>query len=232
MLNFNPMKNGSIAIDWRTLLRDLAILVIGIMLSLTMNECRQNAKAGKDEDRIMRQLIEDIKVDTLKLHEMIGELRELQSMYDPLTSPAGDTLPTYQRYGLASSVLYISFQPSRTAMYELSYSNRSGDIERRDLVAQATALYENDYRMVTEVAEKIADFVLEVHIPFLTDELFYSPDTTFDPEEMQALEAFIYSSSFQQRTYWLEVLWMNQEQTAREALDKARELLHELEKAY
>ncbi len=226
------MDNSLASINWRSLLRDLIILVVGIMLSLAMNECRQNAQASNDEERIMRQLMEDIKVDTLELSEMIGDLKELQVMYDPLTNLEGDNFSIYRRYALASSVLYIPFQPTRTAMYELSYSNRSGDIKRRDLVAQATALYENDYRMLTEIAEKIADFVLEIHIPFLADNLFYSPDTTFDAEEIKKLEAFIYSSSFQQRTNWLEILWANQERSATEALNKARILLHELEKAY
>lgn len=216
--------------NWKSLLRDLFILVAGILLSLSLNECRQNVLASEDENRIMLQLIDDIAADTVLLQSMLKELTDMSEFYEPLYF--NEKLEDYERYGIASSVVFIPFQPNKTAMLELSFSNRSGDIKRRDLVAKATALHESYYKQLKEITELVAEYVTQQHVPFIADNLFYSPDTTFEPEEVQQIASFVNSDSFRQRINWLEILWQNQLIYAQVALDEARTLLLELKSVY
>ncbi|MEM7572225.1 MAG: hypothetical protein AAF433_04975 [Bacteroidota bacterium] len=214
----------------RPLARDLFILITGIMLSLILNELRNNQRAKAEEQRIMQQLISDIGRDTTELNNSITTLEEILTLDDVWRDL--EQAP-YERYLAAVQLAsFHPFAPQQTALQELAYSGQSSNIRRGDLVAAANSLHRGDYATLKEIERLFTDYLVSDFIPYTNDFAPYLIDTTPDEEETRNIEIFLDNPRFKNRADWVVVLIVNNLGALEYAKHSAKNILLQLEAAY
>jgi len=82
--------------------RDLVILVLGIMLSLMLNEWRENRSARADEMRVVNQMVEDLMSDTTMLSESLATVEALSELTVFTSSEDALMTDSLQKAGISS----------------------------------------------------------------------------------------------------------------------------------
>lgn len=208
-----------------SLLRDLALLVSGIFLSLLLNDCRERKADARDDQRLMQQLIEDIAADTVALTACITGLQEIEENF--ITADTSSN--SVERYRLTWGVgTYFPFRPHRVALQEITYAGRADKLKRADIVSRVMALHDGPYADLREVEMSFHRYALGDYFPFLSDRLPYISSQNLSGQQEKQLSEVLKSDDLRHRLLMMETLNWNNLNMAKEALVVARGILEDL----
>ena len=218
----------------RPLARDLFILVAGIMLSLLLNEWRENRIERGDETRIMEQLKEDLQQDTLilgigqKSMEALGEFVDFLLSEDA-KNPDSLVKANIMMWQISS---FVPLPLQRTAFYELTYQNQNRNIRYPELISQTIDLHESRYAILDRTVNMHGDYLLEDIVPWLQYNLPSNKGPEMTPEEVQSMTGILEDDVFQNKIFWLKILMINVNAGMEQAKTAASQLLEAVTEKY
>lgn len=224
-------RNSSLAAS----LRDLLILVIGIMLSFWLTEWRQNNTDEKEEQRIISLLYQDLKNDTTQIQANIKRLSHLRNNYDTLMKYREDleNVNVISVYVTAYQLInFVPFQPKQTSYLQFTYREESETVKNKKILSNVIGLFSTEYETLQTLNE--------THKAFLLDKLaakyfsifpapFKSPNDLKE-RDLQNIKSILENNEILNMLQFDVILKMNLEMAYKAAFTKAQyilELIHE-----
>ncbi|MEM7572224.1 MAG: hypothetical protein AAF433_04970 [Bacteroidota bacterium] len=218
----------------RPLARDLFILVAGIMLSLLLNDWRENRIARGDEQRVMQQLKEDLAQDTLVLGMGQQSIEMLDGFVAFLMSEGARDPDSLMKANIMMWQV-SSFTPlplQRTAFNELTYQNSNRNIRHPELISQAIDLHEGRYNLLRKVVDMHGNYLLEDLVPWYHHNLPSNKGSELTPDELQRVATILEDDVFQNKVFWLKILMANVNAGMEQAKSAAVALLEAVNEEY
>lgn len=148
-------------------LRDLLILIIGIVLSFTLTEWRQKNANLDEEKRIVTLLYSDLQKDTTNINANLKGLKQLKRGYDSLVAyrynPNPDPLKILS--WSYSVVNFIPFEPNRTGFVQLNNHENSGALRNKELLTSIISLYTDEYATLKTLNNTHRDVLIQQIMP-------------------------------------------------------------------
>lgn len=181
-------------------LRDLLILVIGIILSFTLTEFRQNKADFEEEKRIVGLIYSDLQEDTANIHTNLEGLKDLKRGFDSILSLRNQPSQADPKkiFTWAYSVVnFIPFEPNRTGFVQLSNHENSGALKNKKILTSVIGLFNDEYKTLQTLNESHRELLMNQitpkffnWIPFITS----AKDLT--EENTQKLRALLTNDEF------------------------------------
>lgn len=219
-----------------TSLRDLIILVIGILLSFTLSNWQQQNADSKEEQRIISLLYEDLKSDTALINSNIKSIELLRSNYDSIMkyrANPNETNPLFL-YSVAYSIVnFVPFQPQQTAYIQFTYHENAASVNNKEILSGLIGLFTNEYATLESINE--------THKNFLLDKLmvryfnwFPSIQSQYDitPERSEQILALLENEEFLNMIQFDVILKLNIERSYKQSLVAIEEILGLIEGKY
>ena len=144
-------------------LRDLIIIVIGIMLSFWLAEWRQGQSDEAEEKRIISLLYQDLKNDTTQITQNIKYIKLLRQNYDSILKyrQNPNIANPLTIYSTAYSIVnYVPFNPSRTAYLQFTNLQRSETVKNKAILSNVMELFNDQYSTLTDINASHKDFLI------------------------------------------------------------------------
>ncbi|MEM6397600.1 MAG: hypothetical protein AAF741_14715 [Bacteroidota bacterium] len=215
--------------------RDLIILVLGIVLSLMLNDWRENRSNRADEIRVVKQMVEDLVRDTTDLAEGLEGLSSISELTEFLLGDGALMPDSLLDAGMSmwSMATYIPIVLQKTAFNELTYQDQHRNIRFPELASSFINLHEGTYSLLEEVIDLHAKYLIEDLVPFLNS--IMPPVKVLleaDPSRLEIIEKQLRSYEMQNRIEWVDTLLLNVDGVMREAKAEASKLLVEIKEKY
>ncbi len=149
-------------------LRDLLILIIGIVLSFILTEWRQKKSDFEEEKRIVALLYSDLQQDTAYINTNLEGLAGLKRGYDSILSYRSDpeNADPLQVLGWAYSVVNIlPFEPKRTGYIQLSNHKSSGALKNKEILTAVISLFNEEYTTLKTLNTSHKDMLINQMMP-------------------------------------------------------------------
>ncbi len=163
----NFLKKTSKQIDWKYSLREIVLIVVGILIALAINNWNEQRKLYNKETRTLRELkasLENDMVDiriNLQTHENSLKSTELLIEHLKAGRPYHDTLDAHFGELLGSSLFL-----SDDAAYS-SLQNYGRDlISNETLKKKLSLLYAHDYAYIKEIEQIDSETLTHIFLPF------------------------------------------------------------------
>lgn len=166
---FRVLKNR-----WPEYLIEIFVIIIGISLTLLLNNWREHRIERKTEVKLLESIRENLVADTLTLNGRLQNMGIFVHAHKQFLSPSIDTFSsdsilTYMDL-LAT---YTMFQGTDVGYQELKQSKSSTTIQNRILLQKVIQHYERKYDLIKEWNDIDKSFVLNDVIPFLNQNIKY-----------------------------------------------------------
>jgi hypothetical protein len=156
----------AIRADWPSLVIELVVVVLGITISLAVDEWRKDREDRRAERRTWESISEDLRADSTYLVARLVQLDGMVRAYDGLLGNAPpDSLDIY----MDRAISYLVFTPTQSAYRELQQLAGSRLIKNRPLLGELTNTYNREYVRAAEWDAIGRDFVLGRMIPYLDE---------------------------------------------------------------
>lgn len=213
---------------------EFIVLVVGIMLSLWLNDRRQNAEAHKDEKQTLLQVIEDLKDDTARIANNLSTIKELSQLSVRLIQMNDDSvnaafLRVYN--DVREVVVYIPFEPSKVGYMELSTQGKSGKVTDKRLVMDIMGLYEKNYKEINRLTEVHRDYLVNKIYTYISENMPYFGKKSDLTDERKLLFAkALQSDEFRHMLFFDIVLKQNLEEAYTRVYEEQKILIKKIEK--
>ena len=150
------------------LVLELLVVVLGITISFWLQEWRDQREDRKQETRLLRGLVAELRVDRAELLKRRTRIEQDIASVRRLLQP--DTAALSEREldaAMDVALGYVSFAPSRSTYLELQQLGGSRLLRDKLLLHQIIALYDRIYPIATEWDAVNRSFVLERLFPYL-----------------------------------------------------------------
>lgn len=149
-------------INWRSGLAELAIIVVGVLIALAVNDWYAGVQQRSQEIGWVNGIHDDLDADRRELQEMLEEttasmeiIRELVSSIDDPTYEVTDTLAYLRKLKRATVTGF--FRPTETTYTELTGGGSLSTISNRSLVRAVI-----DYHRQAHLSDDLNDMIREV----------------------------------------------------------------------
>lgn len=149
-------------------LRDLLILVIGIVLSFFLTEWRQKKSNFEEEKRIVTLLHSDLQKDTADIHIKLEGLKDLKRGYDSILSYRSDAEnadPLKVLSWAYSVVNILPFEPKRTGFIQLNNHKNSGALKNKEVLTAVIGLHNEEYSTLKTLNLTHKDMLINQMMP-------------------------------------------------------------------
>lgn len=155
----------------RYLALELGIVVLGVSISLLLNEWRQQRADRAEEVRILESFATDLRVDLEDLQRRMEVLQDAGELMQKVRTPSSlAELDEAQRDQAMDAALgYIAFRPTRATYLEMQQTGDSSLIRDKELLHALIGLYERGYPAAREWDDINRNFVLERMFPFVDE---------------------------------------------------------------
>lgn len=144
------------------------MIVTGIMVSFLLNEWRQEVKDRGTEQALLRDLLTDLRQDSVTLANEITEIDQVMRYSQRLIEHAEVALPPDSVGRMLASCLSYSRIPLQRVTYQAMRSTGStGLLRDRELLHDVLKLYEQDYFMIDEICDIDKRFVVDRMFPYV-----------------------------------------------------------------
>ncbi|MEL6667470.1 MAG: hypothetical protein AAFO91_03185, partial [Bacteroidota bacterium] len=215
--------------------RDLVILVLGIMLSLMLNEWRENRSARADEMRVVNQMVEDLMSDTTMLSESLATVEALSELTVFTSSEDALMTDSLQKAGISSWSLaaYAPMVPQKTAFHELTYQDQHRNIRFPKLASRFINLHEGIYSLLDRVTNQHADYLLSDLAPYMNVSMPpIKQILNKQPSALESVRRQLQNTEMQNRIEWVNILLINVDSVMNAAKAESEELLTEIKEKY
>ncbi|MEM8583142.1 MAG: hypothetical protein AAGF87_02675 [Bacteroidota bacterium] len=215
--------------------RDLIILVLGIVLSLMLNDWRENRSARTDEMRVVNQMVEDLASDTSMIGEALLMLQELKTMSRFASSADALDSDSLLDAGMTiwSLSTYLPIVPQKTAFYELTYQDQHRNIRAPGVASSFINLHEDTYNLLDMIIEVHGRYILEDYVPFLNESMPTEKNILrSDRAALDRVKAQLESSEMQNRLAFLATIISNVEGVMTSSASEASALLTTIKEKY
>jgi len=177
---------------------EFLVIVAGIMVSFLLNEWRKEQQDRREEQRLLGDLLEDLRQDSLHLANEVDALLMILDFSNRLDRHAQDPIPADSIHTNLGPSLAYSRIPLRQVTYRTMVgSGGTGLVRDPDLMRDLLLLYEQDYFMFAELSEIDKRASLERMIPYVEKHLDIRHP---DPKDFDAMTA---------ETQWKNHLYMS-----------------------
>lgn len=157
--------------SWPRLSFELMVLVVGITLSLAVNEWRTGLENRGTERRSLMALRDNLASDTTMLGLQSRRLERMIRVYSLLLSPDSaarlpdDSIDVYMDLAMT----YVTFPRNDVAYEEMRQTGQSRFIRDKELLNRTIDLYTRAYYQAAEWDGINRGFILDRMIPYLDD---------------------------------------------------------------
>lgn len=167
-------------------IKEVAIIVLGVSISFFVDKCKNNQQDEEAAKLLLKNLTIDLQKDSFQLEEMCAFSRNIemvtQHLYDNIEQPLvmEDTLLySIRRIGASSE-----FAPILTTYEEMKQNGLSKLIKNDKLKRNLYELYNNYYKDVSVVNQKVSYFADTEISSFLLKNLPYSKDMSLSKAQL------------------------------------------------
>lgn len=157
---------------WAEYFIEILVLIIGISLSLLLNDWRAESTDRKAEQFVLRSIQENLIADTVILDIRIKNVDYLINGHRKML--AGNIDPDSAALYIDNFATYSMFGGQDVGYQELKQSQSSRIIKNRDLLKKIIIHYEQIFPSIQEWNSIEKKFVLEEVLPFLNKNMKYS----------------------------------------------------------
>lgn len=155
-------------IHWARHAVEFFVIVAGIMVSFLLNEWRQEVKDRRTEQALLRDLLTDLRQDSLTLTKEIEEIEQVTRYAQRLIDHAEVVIPRDSIGRMLALSLSYSRMPLQRVTYQAMRSTGHTSLMRdRELLYDVLKLYEQDYFMIDEICDIDKRFVVDRMFPFV-----------------------------------------------------------------
>lgn len=179
-------------------IKEVAIIVLGVSISFFVDKCKNNQQDDEAAKLLLKNLTIDLQKDSFQLEEMCAFSRNIemvtQHLYDNIEQPLvmEDTLLySIRRIGASSE-----FAPILTTYEEMKQNGLSKLIKNDKLKRNLYELYNNYYKDVSVVNQKVSYFADTEISSFLLKNLPYSKDMSLSKAQLAQVVAITKSDYY------------------------------------
>lgn len=217
-------------------LRDLLILVIGIVLSFTLTEWRQNKADLNEEKRIIGLIYSDLKEDTTNINSNLELLESLKSGFDSILSyrnRPSEADPVQVLRWAYSVVNFVPFDPNRTGYIQLSNHKNSGALKNKKILTSIIGLFNDEYETLNTLNESHKELLLNQMTPkYFSWIPFLEKPTDLNEKNIAQLRALLNDNEFLNMLQFELILKINLEKQYAHSLESIESILQLIETDY
>ena len=182
-----PSQRPTRRIHWARHGIEFLVIVAGIMVSFLLNEWRQERQDRREEQRLLGDLLEDLRQDSLHLANEVDMLLMILDFSGRLERHAENRIPTDSIHSILGPSLAYSRIPLRQVTYRTMIGSGGTALVRDpELMRDLLLLYEQDYFMFAELSEIDKRTSMERMIPYVEKRIdLRSPD----PKDFETMTA-------------------------------------------
>jgi len=155
-------------IHWQRHALEFFVIVAGIMVSFLLNDWRQERQDRRDEQRLLNDLLVDLRQDSLNLANEIAETMGILSRLERLARHAEQPIPQDSIPGILGPTLSYSRIPFQQVTYHaMRATGGMALIRDQDLLRDLLLLYEQQYFMLQELSDLDKRYALERIFPYV-----------------------------------------------------------------
>jgi hypothetical protein len=157
-------------VDWRYAVREVLLIVVGVLLALTASDWQQRRSARQVELGILSEINRALAEDVEQLDAALGGFNSIVDRGDVLVSylrshaPYADSLDAYFGTMYWWSSLSVALN---TAAYESLKSQGLGLVSDQGLRSEITRVYEQTYPLLERVRDGEREATLELLRPYV-----------------------------------------------------------------
>jgi hypothetical protein len=217
-------------------IRDLVVLVIGIMLSFFLTQWGQNRADDKEEKRIISLLYADLQADTAQIHQNVKQLKRLKQNYDTILKykDRADDISAMEMYSYLYQVInLVPFNPKQTAYQQFIYQERSQTVKNKEILSDVISLFNSEYAQLEDINQTHEDFLIN-RLAIKYFELLppISSLKDFTDEKSVQIKAVVQDNEVLNMLQFDVILKLNLEQNYLKASQKAEQILGMIEQEY
>jgi hypothetical protein len=182
-----PQRPAARHIHWARHGIEFLVIVAGIMVSFLLNEWRQERQDRREEQRLLGDLLEDLRQDSLHLANEVDMLLMILDFSGRLERHAENRIPTDSIHSILGPSLAYSRIPLRQVTYRTMIGSGGTALVRDpELMRDLLLLYEQDYFMFAELSEIDKRTSMERMLPYVEKRIdIRSPD----PKDFETMTA-------------------------------------------
>ena len=159
-------------------LGEIAIIIVGILLSLAISGWFEDRKEAKREHAYLRQLTTELSDDLDQLRSDLAQRQKQLDITNNLlriitTDDFASNSQAFSR-GLPYLSYTINFEPNDATFETLKATGQLAMIEREGLATNLISLYENRYNEIDLNNSDVTNFRNDFLLPFLVERLDFS----------------------------------------------------------
>ncbi len=215
-------------------LREILVLVIGIMISFLINDYRQNRQYSKEEATVILQLYEDLRLDTALIAQGLKEIKIVEEAFndyvnaESIEDSVGLQEFTRSMYGFLN---VFTFNPNRTAYMQLTVQSKLDRVQDRALLSKVMRLYEEDYQNVKFIIEFHSEYFSNTLSDLLFDALPFT-ERGLQPTDYEGINAFIHDRATGNRLEFAYILILNMRVVYQKVQREVESILNYIESNY
>ncbi|HYG16451.1 MAG TPA: hypothetical protein VEC12_11910 [Bacteroidia bacterium] len=213
---------------------EFIIIMMGIMLSLWLNDIRQDSEKHKDERATLLQVLEDLKADSSKVSNNLTDIKEYMEQSMKLIQIKDDSIKAafpgiYNE--VREVVTYVPFEPSKVGYIELTTQGKSGKVADKQLVMDIMGLHEEGYRNITRLTDAHRDFLINKIYDYITKQMpYFGTKNDITEERKTAFVNALHADEFRHMLFFDIVLKQNLEEAYIQTYKVQKILIEEIEK--